>query len=118
MIYSFIDISIQVIFGSFLHSSTVWTDFIGINNVWMIGEITGIEKLLYTPGTTLEALAKVHLQFAILKCFNMFFIFLQSRIYDSEGFKKFIKTDLKKLISLAKNYKRMALTYRFNNWKL
>jgi hypothetical protein len=48
----------------------------------------------------------------------MFFIFLQSRIYESEGFNKFIKTDLKKLISLAKNYKRMALTYRFNNMKI
>jgi len=68
--------------------------------------------------TTLLDISVVHLQFAIFKCFNLFFIFLQSRVYESESFKKFAKGDLKKLIAMAKNYKRLSLTYRFNNMKL
>lgn len=54
----------------------------------------------------------------MLKCFNLFFIFLQCRIYESEGFDKFMKRDLRKLISLANNYKKLSSAYRYNNWKL
>ena len=48
----------------------------------------------------------------------MFFIFLQSRIYESEGFMKFMKSDVPRLMALAQNYKRFAMAYRYNNKKL
>lgn len=80
MIYSFIDISLQIVFGTLLHTSTFWKDTLGIENVWFVGDLTGMEKLLKNQ-TDLEVLEAVHLKFSILKCFNLFFIFLQSRIY-------------------------------------
>lgn len=48
----------------------------------------------------------------------MFFIFLQSRIFQSDAFRRFVRNDLRKLVAMAKNYKKMALTYRYNNWKI
>ena len=56
--------------------------------------------------------------FLILKSFNLFVIFLQSRIFESEGFKKFFRIDLRNLNNLAKNQKRLGVTYRYNNWKI
>ena len=53
-----------------------------------------------------------------LKSLNLFFIFLQSRIFESMAFHKFVRSELRKLISLAKNHKKMAITYRYNNWKI
>lgn len=56
--------------------------------------------------------------FLVLKSINLFFIFLQARIYTSESFWQFIRVDLRRLLKLAQNYKKMAMTYRYNNWKL
>lgn len=58
------------------------------------------------------------LLFLILKGLNLFFIFLQSRIYSSDAFWEFIRVDLRRLLKLASSYKSMAMTYRYNNWKL
>lgn len=41
------------------------------------------------------------LLFLILKSVNLFFIFLQSRIYESESFWQFIRVDLRRLLKLA-----------------
>ena len=59
-----------------------------------------------------------NLLFLILKSLNLFFIFLQSRIYSSEAFWEFIRVDLRRLLRLASSYKSLAMTYRYNNWKL
>lgn len=58
------------------------------------------------------------LLFLLLKSFNLFFIFLQSRVYQSEAFWEFIRVDIRRLLKLAQSYKSMAMTYRYNNWKL
>jgi len=92
------------------------SDFVK-GNGWFIGELCGIRWLL-DEGASPDEILAVQKHFAIFKCFNMFFLFLQSRIYLSEAFSRFVKRDLKKLVALAKNYKRAALTYRFNNDKL
>lgn len=42
-----------------------------------------------------------YLGLLIVKCFNLFFIFMQLRIYESDAFKKFMKRDLRRLITLA-----------------
>lgn len=34
------------------------------------------------------------------------------------AFHKFLRQDLRKLLSLAKNQKKMAITFRYNNWKI
>jgi len=90
---------------------------VGPGNEWFIGELCGI-RWLFDSGATTAQILKVHNLFACFKCFNLFFLFLQSRIYTSDGFTRFVKRDLKKLVALAKNYKRVAMTYRFNNEKL
>lgn len=56
--------------------------------------------------------------FLILKSLNLFHIFLQSRIYESSEFWQFIRVDLRRLINLANSAKRVAISYRYNNWKL
>ena len=81
----------------------------GFDKIWVIDE---------GDSAGMFGLNGDHLKMLILKCLNMFFIFLQSRIYESEAFTRFIKRDLKKLLGLAKTYKKSAITYRFNNWKL
>lgn len=43
---------------------------------------------------------------------------MQSRIYESDSFYKFMRNERRRLMSLAKNYKRQAITFRFNNWKI
>lgn len=49
---------------------------------------------------------------------NLFFIFLQARIYDSEGYQKFVRSDLRSLMSMGVNFKSMIITYVYNNRKL
>lgn len=74
--------------------------------------------LSFEHGHAHFGLNEEHLKLLILKCMNMFFIFLQSRIYESDSFHTFMKRDLRKLMNLAKTYKKSTVTQRFNNWKL
>lgn len=41
----------------------------------------------------------------ILKGLNLFFIFLLIQIYNSAGYKKFIRTDLRTYLVMSGNYK-------------
>ncbi len=49
---------------------------------------------------------------------NLFFIFLQSRIYVSDGFNKFRRVNLRYLMNMGVNYKKIIMTYIYNNKKL
>ena len=59
-----------------------------------------------------------NLSYLLLKATNLFFIFLQARIYKSEGFKKFIRVDLRSIMNMGKNYKKDIMTFMYNNKKL
>ena len=54
----------------------------------------------------------------LLKTVTLFFIFLQARIYKSEGFKKFMREDLRSLLDIGKKYKKNIITSIFNNEKI
>lgn len=54
----------------------------------------------------------------MVKALNLFFIFLQARIYESEGFAKFQRSNLRSLMMLGANYKSLIITYIYNNKKL
>jgi hypothetical protein len=69
-------------------------------------------------GTPLVTLNRESLIYIILKSINLFHIFLQSRIYESEGFWKFVRIDLRRLLNMANNYKKFTMAYRLNNLKL
>ena len=49
---------------------------------------------------------------------NLFFIFLQARIYESHGFSKFVRVDLRSMMNMGVNFKRLIITYIYNNKKL
>lgn len=60
-------------------------------------------------GETIEYISYLNFQnlaFLVLKATNMFFIFLQARIYSSVGFTKFVRADLRQLMNMGANYKR------------
>jgi len=59
-----------------------------------------------------------NLSYLLLKATNLFFIFLQARIYKSEGFKKFMRVDLRSIMNMGKNYKKDIMTFMYNNKKL
>jgi hypothetical protein len=90
--------------------------------VYTINTEVTFEELLYPVGAEPSFLSLSEngqsLMFLILKSLNLFFIFLQSRIYESDSFWQFMREDLRRLHRLATSYKRMAMTYRYNNWKL
>lgn len=54
----------------------------------------------------------------ILKGLNLFFVFLLMQIYESAGYKKFIRTDLRTYLVMAGNYKADIMAYFYNNKKL
>lgn len=49
---------------------------------------------------------------------NLFFIFLQARIYESPGFAKFVRADLRLIMNMGMNFKRQIISYIYNNKKL
>ena len=49
---------------------------------------------------------------------NLFFIFLLIQIYKSNGYKKFLRTDLRAYLVMATNYKAYIQAYFYNNKKL
>lgn len=59
-----------------------------------------------------------NLSYLLLKATNLFFIFLQARIYKSEGFTKFMRVDLRSIMNMGKNYKKDIMTFMYNNKKL
>lgn len=59
-----------------------------------------------------------NLTYFILKSFNLFCIFLLARIYQSDDFWKFMRIELRRLLRIGNHYKKLAMTYRYNNWKL
>lgn len=59
-----------------------------------------------------------NLSYLLLKATNLFFIFLQARIYKSEGFEKFMREDLRSIMNMGKNYKKDIMTFMYNNKKL
>lgn len=54
----------------------------------------------------------------MVKALNFFFIIMQSRVYESEGFQKFMRVDLRQLMNMANNFKQRIITYIYNNKKL
>jgi hypothetical protein len=54
----------------------------------------------------------------MVKALNFFFIITQIRIYESEAFKKFMRVDLRQLMTMANNYKANIIKYMYNNKKL
>jgi hypothetical protein len=59
-----------------------------------------------------------NLSYLLLKATNLFFIFLQARIFKSEGFTKFMRVDLRSIMNMGKNYKKDIMTFMYNNKKL
>ncbi len=51
----------------------------------------------------------------MVKALNFFFIITQIRIYESEGFQKFMRVDLRQLMTMANNYKAHIIKYMYNN---
>ncbi len=71
----------------------------------------------------IESMKLVHLDpqnlyFFILKSMNLFFIFLLTQIYSSDGYKKFIRCDLRNYLLMANNFKSEIMAYFYNNTKL
>jgi hypothetical protein len=100
----------------FAHGNKM-AEWFGFDRIWIINPDAHYSDIT-TNQNSFFMLNESQLKFLILKCLNMFFIFLQNRIYESESFHKFMKRDLRKLMTIAKSYKRQSLTFRFNNWKL
>lgn len=59
-----------------------------------------------------------NLYYFVLKSMNLFFIFLLVQIYRSNGYKKFLRSDLRTYLVMANNYKAFIMTYFYNNRKL
>jgi hypothetical protein len=57
------------------------------------------------PPSPLARLDVQNLYYFILKSLNLFFIFLLIQIYKSNGYKKFLRTDLRSYLVMATNYK-------------
>ena len=59
-----------------------------------------------------------YLGYLMMKCLILFLIFLQTRIYESQGFQHFQRETLKQIIDIANNFKSLIISYKFNNQKL
>lgn len=70
------------------------------------------------PPAPLANLDVQNLYYFILKSMNLFFIFLLIQIYKSDGYKKFLRTDLRAYLVMAKNYKGYIMAYFYNNRKM
>lgn len=120
MIFSFADIALQILCQApFYSGNTYILRQFGFDKVYVVNADVAFDQLAH-PGAWFLQLSDGgrSLLYLVLKSANLFFIFLQSRIYESDSFKQFMREDLRRLLVLAKQYKSMAMTYRYNNWKL
>lgn len=121
MIFSFVDIALQVVCQTPFYDGDLYLlRQFGFNKVYRINPDVTFAQLLATPDAWFLRLADggAPLVLLALKSANLFFIFLQSRVYESAAFWQFVREDLRRLLALAQQYKRMAMTFRYNNWKL
>lgn len=70
------------------------------------------------PNMKLAHLDAQNLYYFILKSMNLFFIFLLVQIYRSNGYKKFIRSDLRTYLVMANKSKAYIMAYFYNNRKL
>lgn len=99
MIFSFVDITLQMLNQiPISETESLVTLWFGFEKIYLISDFTNFTDFMKGNNVMINY---DHLKLLVLKCFTMFFIFLQSRIYESESFDKFLKRDLRKLITLA-----------------
>jgi hypothetical protein len=108
LFYCFLDVALQVCYQIPLFPNSVSADssseparYLGFDKIFYEKDVvTGLGSLLppTDPAHSQKYVGYLEMQnlyYFIVKALNLFFIFLQGRIYESEGFSKFIRTDLR-----------------------
>lgn len=122
LIYCFIDVAMQILyqFPNLPPQVGEHSRYLGFDKIYQDNGLTAIFQLIPVNGVRqwVTELEMQNLFFFMVKALNLFFIFMQTRIYDSEGFSKFQRSKLRSLMMMGSNYKRMIITYIYNNKKL
>lgn len=117
----FIDVAMQIFYQSPFMPAQSGDNarYLGFDKIYRDGDVKDLGHLNPAPGNQyISFLEPQNLYFFMVKAMNFFFILLQSRIYDSEGFSKFMRVDLRSLMNMGMNFKCMIMTYAYNNQKI
>jgi hypothetical protein len=122
LIYCFLDVTFQILYQypDLPPQIGTHTRYLGFDKIYQDFGLTSIEQLIPVNGVQawVTALELQNMFFFMVKALNLFFIFLQTSIYKSDGFPKFQRGNLRHLLMMGANYKRMIITYIYNNRKL
>lgn len=121
LILCFVDVAFQVVYQiPFMPGqSGAHGRYFGFDKIYRNGDVSGLTNLAPGPGGKYASYIEMqNLFFFMVKALNFFFIIMQSRVYESEGFQKFMRVDMRQIMSMANNYKSSIIKYVYNNKKL